>query len=214
MLNLLQTAPARHRTLLAVFRHLGALGLFALAILDSSPLPTFGGPDILLIILVASKRHPWFEFAGAAVAGSLIGACITFTVSRKAGTGYLHRHFGQRRLGRLFEIFKQRGGPLLATSTAVPFPFPTSAVFAAAGASGYPAVRFLLTVSACRAVRYSLIAILADRYGRTFARVLRHPVQHWPWLLAFLAVAAALVWAMFLLNRRLSRHLETQETRA
>lgn len=210
-MNLLfQTTPPRRRTILAVFGHLGALGLFALAILDSSPLPTFGGPDILLVILVASRRHPWFEYAGAAAAGSVIGACITFSLARKAGAGYVHRHFGGRRLGRLFEIFEQRAGPLLASSTAVPLPFPTSAIFAAAGASGYPTGRFLFIVGACRAVRYSLLAILADRYGRTFARVLRHPAQHWPWLLVFAALAVILVGGALLLNR----HLRGQATHA
>src|SRR5207245_411521 len=46
MLNaLLQTArPAHGRSFASIFRHLGALGLFFLAILDSSPVPTFGGP--------------------------------------------------------------------------------------------------------------------------------------------------------------------------
>ena len=42
---------------------MGALGLFFLAILDSSPLPTFGGPDILTAILAASHRAPWYEYA-------------------------------------------------------------------------------------------------------------------------------------------------------
>jgi Beta-lactamase len=49
MLNIfIQNAtPPRGHGVTSMFRHLGALGLFFLAILDSSPLPTFGGPDIL-----------------------------------------------------------------------------------------------------------------------------------------------------------------------
>ncbi len=35
----------------SIFRHLGVFGLFLFAILDSSPLPTFGGPDILIALL-------------------------------------------------------------------------------------------------------------------------------------------------------------------
>jgi hypothetical protein len=50
--------PNRGHTFASMFRHLGALGLFFLAILDSSPLPTFGGPDILIAILAASHRNP------------------------------------------------------------------------------------------------------------------------------------------------------------
>jgi membrane protein YqaA with SNARE-associated domain len=50
------------------------LGLFFLAILDSSPIPTFGGPDILIAILAATHRNPWYEYAAVATAGSVIGA--------------------------------------------------------------------------------------------------------------------------------------------
>ena len=47
--EILSALQARRRTsnqALAAFRHLGALGLLFLAILDGTPLPTFGGPDI------------------------------------------------------------------------------------------------------------------------------------------------------------------------
>jgi hypothetical protein len=50
-------------------RHLGAFGLFLLAIVDSSPIPTFGGLDILTAILAARHREPWYYYAGVATAG-------------------------------------------------------------------------------------------------------------------------------------------------
>src|SRR6185312_5034783 len=108
---------------------------------------------------------------------------ITFALARKTGAAYRQKHSAHHRLRSLFEMFKTRAGVLLALSTAIPFPFPTSAMFAAAGASGYSPARFLATVSVCRAARYTSLAILADTYGRTFAQVLRHPLTHWPWLL-------------------------------
>src|SRR5438094_182987 len=66
--------------------HLGAFGLFVLTILDSSPIPTFGAPDILIAVLSASHRNPWYEYAATAAAGSMIGAYITFRLARKAGS--------------------------------------------------------------------------------------------------------------------------------
>jgi len=65
LLDLIQAAQA-HRTAFRTFRHLGAAGLFFLAILDGSPLPTFAGPDILTAILAASHRNPWYEYAAVA----------------------------------------------------------------------------------------------------------------------------------------------------
>ena len=92
MLNLLLQTHRRRprsRTLTATFLHLGAVGLFFLAILDSSPLPTFGGLDILTAILAASHRNPWYEYATTATAGSVVGAYLTFRLARKAGSAYL-----------------------------------------------------------------------------------------------------------------------------
>ena len=69
------------------------------------------------------------------------------------------------------------GTSALAASTAVPFPFPTSVFFGAAGASNYGLGRFLTVVTICGAARYGIIAIVADHYGRHFIRALRQPGQ-------------------------------------
>jgi membrane protein YqaA with SNARE-associated domain len=115
LLDLVQAARARHSTL-ALFRHLGAFGLFLLAILDSSPLPTFGGPGILTTILVATRPNPWYEYAAAATAGSVIGAYLTFRLARRVGGAYLDSKFGKRRVPSLLQFFERwRTGALAAS---------------------------------------------------------------------------------------------------
>jgi len=203
-IELIQTATKKRSTGFAAYlRHLGAFGLFSLAILDSLPFPTFGGPDILTAILAARHHDPWYEYAAAATAGSLIGALITFRLARQAGLQYLNKHFGSGRVPRLLKLFERWGTGALAISTAVPFPTPTSFLFAAAGASKYPVRKFLIVVALCRAVRYSLIAILGDRYGRHFVRAVRNPGQYWGWLLLFAAIIAGIVAAGIAINKRL-----------
>ena len=187
-----------------MFRHLGAAGLFFLAILDSTPLPTFGGPDILIAILAGSHRNPWYEYAAVATAGSLIGAYITFRLARKAGAAYLNSKFGQGKVSRFLKLFQKSGTATLVASTAIPIPFPTSMVFAAAGASDYKMSKYLPIVAACRAARYSAIAVVADLYGRHFIRVIRHPVQYWGWLLLFAAIVFGLIAGGILINRRMA----------
>jgi membrane protein YqaA with SNARE-associated domain len=187
-----------------MFRHLGAFGLFFLAILDSSPLPTFGGPDILTAILAAGHRNPWYEYAAVATAGSVIGAYLTFRVARKAGSVYLHSKFAHRKLDAILNFFQKWGTCALAVSTAVPIPMPTSMLFAAAGASDYGVGRFLTVVIICRSARYTFIAIIADHYGRHFVRALRHPSQYWGWLLLSAALILGLIMAGIVLNKRLA----------
>ena len=200
----LQNAPARRRGFSSIFRHWGAFGLFFLAILDSSPLPTFGGPDILIAILAASHRDPWYEYAIVATAGSLIGAYFTFRLARRAGALYLNSKFGEGRVSVFLKIFRNWGTSVLVASTAIPFPFPTSMFFAAAGASGYALNKYIAVVATCRFVRYAVIGIVADLYGRHFVRVLRHPIQYWGWLLLFMALAVGFILTGILINRRLA----------
>jgi membrane protein YqaA with SNARE-associated domain len=206
MLNAFIQNATTHRAhrVTSMFRHFGAFGLFFLAIVDSSPLPTFGGPDILTAILAATHRNPWYEYAAVATAGSVIGAYVTFRLARKAGSAYLHSKFGHRKLDAILDFFQNWGTSALAVSTAVPIPMPTSMLFAVAGASDYSVGRFLTVVIICRSARYAFIAIIADHYGHHFVRALRHPSQYWGWLLLAAAVILSLVMVGILLNRRLT----------
>jgi membrane protein YqaA with SNARE-associated domain len=200
---MLQTA-SRGRSFLSIFRHLGAFGLFFLAVLDSSPIPTFGGPDVLIAILVSTGREPWYLYAAVATAGSTIGAYLTFRLARKAGQVYLDSKFGQARVAALLKVFQKSGTTTLIASSAIPFPFPTSLVFAAAGASEYRLPKYLAVVSLSRAIRYTGIALLVEHFGRHLIRVVVHPTQYWGWFLLFAAVIALLVAGGIVFNRRLT----------
>jgi membrane protein YqaA with SNARE-associated domain len=205
MLRLIVQTQRRRtgRTFTSTLVHLGAAGLFFLAILDSTPLPTFGGPDIVTAILSASHRDLWYEYAAAATAGSFIGAYFTFHLARKAGSAYLDKKFKKGKLSKFLKVFKHWGTGTLIASTVVPLPTPTSMFFAAAGAGDYPQGRFLIIVAVCRSVRYFGVAYVASHYGRHFLRVLRHPLQHWGWLALFVALTGLLVVAGLFGSRRL-----------
>lgn len=190
-------------TLLTSLRHLGAAGLFFLAILDSSPVPTFAGPDILTAILAATHKPLWYEYAASATAGSVIGAYFTFRVAHRAGSAYLESKFKKNRLSKFLILFKRWGTGTLIASAAIPLPSPTSLFFAAAGASHYPKKKFVAIVAMARAVRYFGVAFIAGHYGRHFLRVLRHPMQHWGWLLLLVALTAALIVGGIAATRRL-----------
>jgi membrane protein YqaA with SNARE-associated domain len=212
MLHLLAPRPKRpaHQTLFTTLRHLGAAGLFFLAILDSSPLPTFGGPDILTAVLAASHRPLWYEYAASATAGSVIGAYLTFRLARTAGSAYLDKKFKTGTLSKFLALFRHWGTGTLIASTAIPLPSPTSMFFAAAGAGDYPQGRFLVIVTLCRAARYFGIAFVAGHYGRHFLRVLRHPMQHWGWVALFIGLTIVLVAGGVLASRRLETLPQTE----
>ena len=203
--------PRGHETLFTTLRHLGAAGLFFLAILDSSPLPTFGGPDILTAILSASHKPLWWEYAASATAGSVLGAYFTFRLARTAGSAYLDKKFKKGKLAKFLNLFRHWGTGTLIASTMIPLPTPTSMFFAAAGAGDYPQGRFLTIVTICRGVRYFGIAFIAGHYGRHFLRVLRHPMQHWGWVAFFIALTILLLAGGIFASRRLESSSRTGE---
>jgi membrane protein YqaA with SNARE-associated domain len=196
-------AARHHQGIAALVQHLGGFGLFLLAIVDSSPIPTFGGLDILTAILASRHHEPWYYYAGFATAGSVIGAYFTLRMARKAGLDYLNRKFRRQKVARLLKYFKRWGTGALVVSTVVPFPFPTSAFFAIAGVLDYPLRTFIIVVALCRAVRYGAIAAIASHYGRRVVVGLRHLGRHFGLLLAIAAAVVIAITAAMVLRKRL-----------
>jgi len=194
---------ARHRHGIgAVVRHLGGFGLFLFAIVDGSPIPAFGGLDILTAILAARQREPWYYYATIATAGSIIGAYITFRMARKAGLEYLNRRVGIREVAKIQKYFEKWGTGALVVCTVVPAPLPTSTFFGIAGVLDYPFQRFMLIVAVGRALRYGVEAAVASYYGRRFVVTLRHLGRHPGWLLAIAATVVIAVSAAIVLSKR------------
>jgi membrane protein YqaA with SNARE-associated domain len=195
--------PQPHKTnLTSVLRHLGASGLLLLAILDGSPIPTCGGPDILTMILAARHGEPWYYYAAVATLGSVIGAYLTFRIARGAGSVYLENKFGARRVAVILKYFRKWGTGVLFFSSLIPFPFPTSAFFAAAGVLNYPLRRFIFVVAVARAGRYFALADLASHFGRHFIRLVRHPGQYAGWWMLIACLVFAVVAAALFVQRR------------
>jgi len=201
-LSLAPRAARRRINSTKVVSHVGALGLFFMAALDSSPIPTFGGPDILIAILSARHAEPWYYYATVATLGSMVGAYLTYRAAHTAGSDYLQKKFGRRRVTRFLALFEEWGTGGLALSSAVPFPFPTSALFAAAGVLNYSLRKFMVVVAVCRSARYATIGLIAFLYGRQFLRVLRHPGQYFGWFLAIMVALAALIVTAVWMRRR------------
>lgn len=118
----LQAAAHKSHKHSSLFRHLGPFGLLLLAVLDGSPVPTFGGPDILTAVLAATHRTPWYECAAMATVGSAFGAYLTFRMARHAGSAYLNSKFGNGKLPGLLKLFQRWGmGALAVLRRSLPF---------------------------------------------------------------------------------------------
>ncbi len=173
--------------------HLGALGLFFVAVVDSSviPLPLPGSTDLLLLWLVAHRGDPWI-LAPCAIAGSILGGYTTWQIGWKGGEAALRHYVPARLLSRVVVWVEHH--PILAVflPAILPPPIPLLPFALASGALGVSRRRFLAVFGAARGLRYSFIAWLGVTYGRRIVRLWSESLEKWstPLLYAFLTLLA------------------------
>ncbi len=177
--------PALHRSLMPHWlTHLGALGLFSVAVVDSSPipLPLPGSTDLLLLWLVAYGGKPWL-LAALAIAGSLVGGYSTWDLGRRGGEAALRRYVPPRLLGRVVGWVERHRILAVFLPALLPPPIPLLPFALASGALGVARRRFLAVYGSARTLRYSLIAWLSVAYGRHAIRMWSGTLQKWSTLL-------------------------------
>jgi membrane protein YqaA with SNARE-associated domain len=178
------------RHLLAWFLKLGIFGPLILGIADSSFLFLPFGNDLLVVILVARNHARLAFLVLSAAVGSTLGVLLLDAVCRKGGEEGLKKMMKPRRL----EYFKRRmtnqAGIAIATACLAPPPFPFTLVIAGASAFAYPRPRLLGLVFLSRAVRFTIVGLLAIQFGRDILRIAGLPATTWI-MLGFIALCAS-----------------------
>ena len=185
--------------------HLGALGIFGVAVVDASiiPLAIPGSTDLLLIWLIAHGANPLL-YVACAIAGSLVGGYTTWRLGKKGGEEALKRYVSPR-LQKRVQGWSQ-DHPILSVMlpSVLPPPIPLWPFLLAAGALGATWQRFLAAFGAGRAARYSLVGWLAVRYGRHMMKIWANTLDKWSapilWTFVILTVAG-LVYSLWKLRR-------------
>jgi membrane protein YqaA with SNARE-associated domain len=207
-------APRLHPSLMPHWlTHMGALGIFSVAVVDSSviPLPLPGSTDLLLLWLVAHSGNPWL-LASCAIAGSILGGYTTWHIGRRGGEAALRSYMPARLLGRVV-IWVERH-PVLAVflPALLPPPIPLLPFALASGALDVSRRRFLVVFGSARSLRYSFIGWLGVAYGRRLVRLWSGTLQRWstPLLCVFVGLlAVGIGFGMWKI--RVQRKIETAE---
>lgn len=170
----------------AFFRHLfiwfvqlGALGTLLLGILDSSFLFLPFGNDFLLVVLTSRERQHLPLYILSASLGSMLGVYLLDLVCRKGGQEGLQRMMRASRYEYLKQKMSDHSTLALAIACLAPPPFPFTLVVAAASAFQYPRSRLLAVVFLFRAVRFTLLGMLALWLGRYVLRIIRSEEFTW-----------------------------------
>jgi membrane protein YqaA with SNARE-associated domain len=146
--------------------HIGYFGPLVMGVLDSSFLFLPFGNDLLVVALVAQHHHGWPFYVISAAVGSTIGALLLALVSRKIGEEGLRKMMGDKRYDKLRNRIGNRSGAAVAIAGLAPPPFPFTTAIAAVSALDYPIWRTLLINFCARGLRFTILALLALKFGR------------------------------------------------
>src|SRR5947207_1148160 len=190
--------------------HLGAPGLILMGLVDNSIIPTPGGMDILTIILTVRQRQLWWYYGLMAVAGSMLGAYVSYRLGRKGGKQYLDKRFGAERMHKLYKKFERGGFITVFVPAILPPPFPTGPFLVAAGALNYPMEKFFAYLATARTIRYMGLTYLAFRYGNWIGRTMRHYYHPLLWIFTALLIAAGFAGGavLYVQHKRGKLHLD------
>lgn len=174
---------------------LGGVGLIPLGLLDASVVPIPGSMDVLTIVLAARDARYWPYYAAMATLGSVVGAYLTFRLARKGGEAMLKRRVSAAQSRRIIKIFSRWGFASIAIASLLPPPVPMVPFVIAAGATQYSTNKFLAALTLGRAVRYTILALLAAHYGRQIIGYVTHHGH--PYLYAGVAVVIIIGIVLF-----------------
>lgn len=180
--------------LITLFRflfHIGYFGPFVMGVLDSSFLVLPFGNDLVVIGLVAQHHHgmPWYVVSAAL--GSTVGVLVLALVSRKLGEEGLRRFAGEGPYKKLKSRIGSRAGLAVALAALAPPPFPFTTVIVAVSAVDYPFSRLLPINFLARGVRFTVLALLALRYGRAVIAIAQSTPFKWSMFVFILFCLAA-----------------------
>jgi membrane protein YqaA with SNARE-associated domain len=162
----------------------GYFGPLLMGIMDSSFLFLPFGNDLVVVGMVARHHRGLPIYVLSAACGSTIGAALLSLVSRNLGAEGIRRIVGKARYEKLATQIGSRSGLAVALAGLAPPPFPFTTVIAAVSALDYPLWKTLLINFLARGVRFTILSILAIKFGRHILTIAQSNPFKWS-MLAF-----------------------------
>ena len=178
---------------------LGGVGLFVIALLDSSFLSFPQVNDLLIIVLSTTfpQRMPYY--AGMTTLGSLIGCFLLYGVARRGGEVFLRKRLKGRYVDRAIALYQRHGLLAVVVPALLPPPVPFKVFVLLAGAAAVSPVRFGVAVAVGRGIRYFGQGYLAVLYGEQAAEFMK---THGAAVGIGLALTAVLIATVVVVLRR------------
>jgi membrane protein YqaA with SNARE-associated domain len=172
---------------------LGGIGLFIIALLDSSFLSFPQVNDILVIVLSTKYPARMPYYASMTTIGSLIGCFALYFVARRGGEAFMRRRLKGRYVDRAIGLYQKYGLLAVVVPALLPPPVPFKVFVLMAGAAAVSPIKFGIAILIGRGIRYFGQGYLAVLYGERAAEFMKQYGAQIGVGLAIVAVVIAIV---------------------
>jgi membrane protein YqaA with SNARE-associated domain len=178
---------------------LGGVGMFTIALLDSSFLSFPQVNDILIIVLSTKYPARMPYYATMTMIGSLIGCFALYFVARRGGESFMRKRLKGRYVDRAIGLYQKYGLLAVVVPALLPPPVPFKVFVLMAGAAAVSPIKFGIAVLIGRGIRYFGQGYLAVLYGERAAEFMK---QYGAQIGIGLAIAAVVIAIVFVRLRR------------
>lgn len=175
----------------------GGLGVFVVALLDSSVLALPNATDGLIMYLTLQHPAWWWYYALMGILGVVLGSWPLYAVARRGGQAFLGRRLSGPRAAGALAFYRRSAFLAIAVPAFTPPPMPLKIFVLLAGATAYAPWRVVSALVVGRGGRHALEAGLTAAYrDEALAAFERHGASlAVAIVVAILAVSvAAVVW--------------------
>ena len=175
---------------------LGGVGMFVIALLDSSFLSFPQVNDLLIIVLSTKNPERMPYYAAMTTAGSLIGCFMLYGAARRGGEVFMRKRFKGAFVDRGMKLYQRFGLLAVVVPALLPPPVPFKLFVLLAGAAAVSPWQFGVAILIGRGIRYFGQGYLAVLYGERALELVKEYGSEIGIGLAVLAVLAGIVIAV------------------
>ncbi|GGG68289.1 YqaA family protein [Edaphobacter dinghuensis] len=194
--------------LLVLMKPLGAWGLGALAIVDTSSIPV--PIDALVIDYVAHDHDKFLLYCLMAAMGSAIGSMVPYYFGRAGGELFLLKRINRHRYEALRDKFERQEFLAIMIPAMMPPPMPVKVIEFAAGVFEMKPLLYFGAIFAGKFVRFGLEGLITLLYGPAILSTIGVAFhEHLGYVLGFIGIIVGLL-VFFIVRKLFAKRRGTQ----
>jgi len=184
---------------------LGALGVGALALIDSALIPIPVSMDGIIIGFVAENHSKFLLYSLVAAAASALGALVPFYVGRAGGELFLLKRINRQRYERIRDRFERQEFVAILVPAMLPPPTPLKLFEFAAGVFEMKPMPFILAIFCGKLVQFLACSLITIWFGPTLIHSLRSAAREHMGVLIGTALLGLLMLAFWAVRKIFDR---------